>query len=156
MRRTALRRWSQKRGPWLSRYRASEQKRIIAQGGVKTGRKAHTPTAASRMMMGGIQCEAAMLGKCGGSVQREHIFNRQVRGVGGCNCRINMICLCFQHHILGKHARGRETFYRQHPDLLDRLEAAREHHRLRHLPNSPLPCAPKHTRREGSFGDSES
>lgn len=148
MRRTPLRRWG-KKGPWLPRWKKKERERLRQQGWVKSGRKANQPSAKARAWNGGQKekCAASMLGKCSGDIHTEHIFNRGIRFVNGCDCKVNRIHLCFTHHIPGKHTQGRETFYGQHADLQELLEAAREHRRLRLLPGSLMPCAPKCTRR---------
>ena len=145
MRRTRLRRWG-KKGPWLPRWREKERKRILAQGGVKVGNRAHQPKSTASIVMSGrrFSCLAAMLGNCytyGQPLDRDHLFNRQVRGVGGCDCRANVPgYMCRRHHDM-KHTMGREKFYGQHPDLWALYEIAKEHHRLRQ--RGELPCSPK-------------
>ena len=143
MRRTPLRRFG-KKGPWRNYSRKYP---------IRVNHKARPPGEKSRFAFNGdgrYRCEAHELNGgrgCSGPVNVDHIFRRQVRGVGGCDCAMNRCWLCWRHHMLKDGSMGRERFYSQTEALRERLEVAREHWRLRRLPNSPLPCAAKYTRR---------
>jgi len=75
-----------------------------------------------------------------------HIVNQGIQNSQGCDCDVNRIDLCDDHHKR-VHALGRWTFFRK-VKLLARLKAALAHRNERN--RGGLPCSPEWTRKVGT------